>query len=970
MTHLFTFGTFTGSHQGRELGWLSTKWVSAAVLLYLAIERRCSRDSLQAVFWPDADAATAGHRLNQALYTLRRELGNDAVLSSGAQVIASSSVSCDAGELEQLIESRRWGEAVLLYTSPFLAGVHLTATKEFEDWVDSRRARYARLFRTACRALLEQSLAAGDFSAAIEVARRWTEPDPLDDDAQHQLIETLWKFGDRHEALTSYETYRRLLAANSLTPPHRTEELIAHIRAAESLTHAPPALAGTPQSAGTSPLVSTAPIDLVAAADVALPLPRMARRAGFVLALGIAGTATLAPVLNRLGEAERSRPDPNVVAVLPFRVSGADPQLDYLREGMVDLLAAKLGHAGEMRAVDSRTVLAAWRRATHSKEVDLSTDAAVEIARSLGSGRLLLGEIVGTPSRVVFTATLFRVPAGRIAGRATAEGPADSLIDIVDRLAVQLLALQSEPEQHGPAALKGTPFQAIKLYLEGRSLYRRGNYRSAIERFEQALEYDSTFALAAMGLAQAGGWVDVSAQSRGLVLAWSGRERLSARDHADLVAMAGKRYPLPPTGVEQIEVRRALLRIAPDQPEAWYSLGDALFHNGRYVGEEAPEEQAIAAFQEAIRLDSAFAGPMHHLIDLLAARGDNAAVRRLGGMYLTLDSVSETAAYLRWRVAAVLNDNEALNAFWDHGDAAPTATLNWILGTIQSEGVRLEDFDRALKAHAPRGAWWGRANALLNRGRPSEAALLLDRRPVQPDNPYPLERIEIFNALFWDGDALRGARAARKLSRVIGEPVPEEPGMRAQYFVALCIVERWRAWHGELETLARSIQRLRRASTPPDKPAAVEAARLCALELEAEQAVQQRRPQARRLVALLDSAYQVGPHLDRWTSTPNLSVARLLEALGDREGALAAVRRGVPRDLAPQIALSTFLREEGRLAALTGDRIRAIRAYRRYLDLRADPEPSLRPQVEQVRTELAKLNPGSTNSSRASRSRR
>jgi hypothetical protein len=53
--------------------------------------------------------------------------------------------------------------------------------------------------------------------------------------------------------------------------------------------------------------------------------------------------------------------------------------------------------------------------------------------------------------------------------------------------------------------------------------------------------------------------------------------------------------------------------------------------------------------------------------------------------------------------------------------------------------------------------------------------------------------------------------------------------------------------------------------------------------------------------------------------------------------------------------LATFLREEGRLAALTGDTVGAIAAYRHYLGLRSDPEPAVRPEVEQVRSELAAL---------------
>ena len=54
----------------------------------------------------------------------------------------------------------------------------------------------------------------------------------------------------------------------------------------------------------------------------------------------------------------------------------------------------------------------------------------------------------------------------------------------------------------------------------------------------------------------------------------------------------------------------------------------------------------------------------------------------------------------------------------------------------------------------------------------------------------------------------------------------------------------------------------------------------------------------------------------------------------------------------------TYLREEGRLAALTGDRVGADRAYRRYLAIRIDPEPELRAQVAQVRADLAVLEQG------------
>jgi len=93
---------------------------------------------------------------------------------------------------------------------------------------------------------------------------------------------------------------------------------------------------------------------------------------------------------------------------------------------------------------------------------------------------------------------------------------------------------------------------------------------------------------------------------------------------------------------------------------------------------------------------------------------------------------------------------------------------------------------------------------------------------------------------------------------------------------------------------------------------------------------------------------------DIWVCAGNLMAARLRAAHGDNAGALASLRRrGEPGD--QKILLSASLRDEGRLAALTGDTAGAIRAYRHYLVLRSAPEPSLAKQRDSVRAELSRL---------------
>ncbi|MGD3762639.1 winged helix-turn-helix domain-containing protein, partial [Xanthomonas citri pv. citri] len=46
-------------------------------------ERPISRDKLLALFWPESDSERARHSLADSLYQLRKELGDNAILSTG-----------------------------------------------------------------------------------------------------------------------------------------------------------------------------------------------------------------------------------------------------------------------------------------------------------------------------------------------------------------------------------------------------------------------------------------------------------------------------------------------------------------------------------------------------------------------------------------------------------------------------------------------------------------------------------------------------------------------------------------------------------------------------------------------------------------------------------------------------------------------------------------------------------------------
>lgn len=176
-----------------------------------------------------------------------------------------------------------------------------------------------------------------------------------------------------------------------------------------------------------------------------LRIPAKRRRQAFVAAAAALGVALAAFVFSRVSIPRNAAAlDPDVVAIFPFRMASADYELvgirGPLREMMVSLLAAKLSSHGGPRAVDPHTTLAAWREAGGSREADLSREASVSLARRLGAGQIVLGELRGTRPRLAITASVVTVADGRTTPLVTVSGPTDSLPQLADQLAERLVA--------------------------------------------------------------------------------------------------------------------------------------------------------------------------------------------------------------------------------------------------------------------------------------------------------------------------------------------------------------------------------------------------------------------------------------------------------------------------------------------------------------------------------------------------
>ncbi|HEX5963606.1 MAG TPA: serine/threonine-protein kinase, partial [Gemmatimonadales bacterium] len=220
------------------------------------------------------------------------------------------------------------------------------------------------------------------------------------------------------------------------------------------------------------------------------------------------------------------------VAVLPFRTSG--PGVEFLGEGMVDLLSTNLSGVGGIHAVDPRTVLRRWSRSNDRGSGDISR--ALAVGRALDAGSVVLGSVVSTGGRVRLAADLYST-RGEPLGRAQVDASADSVLGAVDRLSLALLRdvwRSKEPIPHlRLASLTTDSIGALRSYLEGERRYRSLAWDSALSAYTRAVEIDSTFALAHLRRAQVFGWTGGygNQESRRAIVAGARfADRLPARD--------------------------------------------------------------------------------------------------------------------------------------------------------------------------------------------------------------------------------------------------------------------------------------------------------------------------------------------------------------------------------------------------------------------------------------------------------
>lgn len=328
----------------------------------------------------------------------------------------------------------------------------------------------------------------------------------------------------------------------------------------------------------------------------ALPVRRH-NQLGWVLTVSLLAASVAGGYLWTAGP---GRPPSNVakrqIAILRFENSSGAAEIDWLRDGLPDMLATTLSKS---RALDVLTRTQVYGRRNRTDPG--SPEAAIELARSVHAQAAAIGRFSKLGESIRVDVWVYDVRNGSLlASENLTVEKQDQLLAQVDFLATRIsshLAPQSkDTDRRMLSTLLTSNLEAYRYYSLGLEKAEALQTKQAVGLFEKALELDPRFvmALARIGYAHA---VTDSQLVKGrpyLEKAYQMSSGLTDKDRQHIVAwyaIANQDY--------QTAIRRysELISEYPVDSEAYFRL--AMLMRG-----ESRHEEAVALLRQAIAIDA------------------------------------------------------------------------------------------------------------------------------------------------------------------------------------------------------------------------------------------------------------------------------------------------------------------------------------------------------------------------------
>ena len=308
-------------------------------------------------------------------------------------------------------------------------------------------------------------------------------------------------------------------------------------------------------------------------------------------------------------------PGKKPVAVMYFENRANDRELDWLREGLADMLIASLSRSQRLTLLSRQQLASLLSHTGQSKAAPIKLEDGLDIARRARAEMIILGGFARLGDKVRIDVTLHDAKTGQLqaAESLIADAPAQILtqIDLLSlKLATHLGAtLVDADAQRGLAAVMTNSLDAYRYYSLALEQAVMAQNHEAIALLEKALALDPQFAMAQARI----GYVYAVRLGYGekakpyLAKALALGDRLSEKDKLFIAAWQATAEHQPE---RIIEAYRELIARHPLEIEAYLRLNQTLRAQER-------AREALQVIRQGLVIDPEWAPLYNHLGSVL-----------------------------------------------------------------------------------------------------------------------------------------------------------------------------------------------------------------------------------------------------------------------------------------------------------------------------------------------------------------
>lgn len=311
---------------------------------------------------------------------------------------------------------------------------------------------------------------------------------------------------------------------------------------------------------------------------------------------------------------------PTAIAAMPFHNLADDPDLEWLRSGIPQLLVTALSQRPNLDVMQSGATSRLLSELRFEESPAPSAESIRLFGQRAGVGQVLLGSFTRRGDSLRVTVELVDAGTGRAVASRDAEGEGDaSLFATIDLLSEGILAdigvstdadVEDAQDLH---EVTTTSVEALRYYVEGEELRVQIKRRESIAMFEQAVALDPGFAMALNALDMV--HLNLGDQARAREYARRAFENSARASSRERYLIQGRYLSLDwATYGQAIDAFQRTVDRYPSHGQARNLLANRLAGVGDYAA-------AVPHLERLVEEDGAYGGNTWLLSTLYAAEG-------------------------------------------------------------------------------------------------------------------------------------------------------------------------------------------------------------------------------------------------------------------------------------------------------------------------------------------------------------